>query len=239
LGVEKNSSVPIYIQLKNQLKHAILSGEIKEGRKISSETQLAEKYQITRTTVRRAISELVNENLLRKEHGKGTFVRLQPVSHTMWNFNSFTTHIQKKDKIPVSEIIDQSTITIDGIEYLKLKRARGVKEDSFYSYLTIDTSLIPLSLFPGIVDYDFENGSLYEVMIQEYGISPDRVELSMKVQKSNEHAQKYFGIKKEKSLLFAEGQVFSKENEEIEKLQIIYSPTVDFKLATKIDPISL
>ena len=216
-----------------------MSGEIEEGNPIPSETQLAKKYQITRTTVRMAIAELVNENLLLKEHGKGTFVRLRPVSHSMWNFHSFTEHIQKKDKIPVSKIIMRSTVSVDAIEYFKLERARGIKEDGNNFYLTIDTSLIPLWLFPGIMDYDFEHHSLYDVMQQEYGISPDRVELSIKPQVADKQAQAFFDIHKKTSLLFAKGQVFSAKNEEIEKLKILYSPAVDFKLATKIGTFSL
>ena len=76
--LEKNSTTPIYIQLKNIIKNAIINGEIGEDQMIPSETQMAETYNITRTTVRRALAELVNENLLRKEHGKGAFASLRP-----------------------------------------------------------------------------------------------------------------------------------------------------------------
>jgi len=232
--LEKNSSTPIYIQLINILKHSIMAGDLGENEPIPSETQLAQQYQITRTTVRRAISELVNENILRKEHGRGTFVSLKPVSYSMWNFSSFTEYIQRKDKIPASKILKSEIITIDDKEYMKLERARGVKEDDRTLYLTVDTSIIPLDLFPGINGYDFEKCSLYDVMRKEYGIIPDRVELSIKPHMAEKRIQAVFGIGSNMPLMMAQGQVFSKDNQQIETIQVIYGPNVDFKLTTRI-----
>lgn len=238
-ALEKNSSIPIYIQLKNILKHSIMAGEIGEGETIPSETQLAETYKITRTTVRRAISELVGENLLHREHGRGTFVRLKPVSYSMWNFSSFTDYIQKKDKIPISKILSTEIIQQNEKEYFMLERARGVKEDKDILYLTVDTSCIPLDVFPGIMRYDFEDRSLYNVMRQEYGIIPDRVELSLMPRSVDERIRRIFDMCENDPVLVAKGRVFSNNNQLIERIQVIYSPTVDFKLVTKIDSFSL
>lgn len=232
--LEKNSSTPIYIQLKNILKHAILAGEISENEAIPSEMQLAEKYHITRTTVRRAISELANENILRKEHGKGTFVSLKPVSYSMWNFSSFTDYIHQKDKIPVSKILIAEIVTIDEKQFFKLDRARGVKEDRQIEYLTVDNSLIPLDLFPGIADFDFEKRSLYDVMRKDYGIVPDHVELSIKPHMVDKQIRSIFGLRENIPLLLAQGQVFGKDNQQIETIRVTYGPNVDFKLTTRI-----
>jgi GntR family transcriptional regulator len=232
--LDKNSSTPIYIQLKYILKHSILSGEVGQNQMIPSETQLANEFQITRTTVRRAIAELVNENILRKEHGKGTFVSLKPVIYSMWNFSSFTDYIQRKDKIPVSKILTAEILSLDGKSVFKLERARGVKEDGQTLYLTIDLSIIPLDLFPDIMQYDFENRSLYEVMRREYGINPDHVELSIQTQMADKRVRHIFGLSENGPLLVAQGQVFSKDNQQIETIRVTYGPNVDFKLTTRI-----
>lgn len=232
-SIEKNSSTPIYIQLKNILKLSIMTGKIGENEMIPSETQLAEHYQITRTTVRRAISELVNENILRKEHGKGSFVCLKPISYTMWNFSSFTDYVQRKDKIPVSRILKATQIARDGKEYFSLERARGVEENDQTLFLTLDNSLIPLALFPGIMQFNFEKRSLYDVMRKEYGIFPDRVELSIHSQMVEKKVLDLFAIDEPIPLLMAQGQVFDRENQLIETTQIIYGPNVDFKLTSR------
>jgi DNA-binding GntR family transcriptional regulator len=66
--------LPIYYQIKQKLKRAIINGEYNPGDKIPSENQLAEQFCTTRLTVRRAISILVNEGMLVSEQGQGSFV---------------------------------------------------------------------------------------------------------------------------------------------------------------------
>lgn len=68
------SAKPLYEQLKDILKQKIASGEFKPGEALPGERQLMETYGVSRVTVRQAIAELVNEGLLYRQHGKGTFV---------------------------------------------------------------------------------------------------------------------------------------------------------------------
>jgi GntR family transcriptional regulator len=232
--LDKNSAIPVYMQLKNILKGAIVNGDIGLNEMIPSETQLAEKYQITRTTVRRAIAELAQENLVRKEHGKGTFVCLRPVSYSMWNFSSFTDYVRKRGKTPVSKMLSGEAVQVEGGKYFRLERARGVQEDGQILFLTVDTSLIPLDLFPGIMGFDFERRSLWDVMRREYGITPSIVELSVTPHMVDQRIARVFGKKEHTPLLMVKGFVMSEDNVQIERVQVIYSPNVDFKLVTRV-----
>ncbi|WP_022664910.1 GntR family transcriptional regulator [Desulfospira joergensenii] len=236
MGIEKNSSTPIYLQLKKKLKNAIFSGQFQDGEAIPSESQLADKYEITRTTVRAAINELVNENILRKEHGKGTFVCLKPVAYSMTNFGSFTEYAKKKDKKPVSKILEAGTVNTGDEPRFKLKRARGIEVDGQVHYLTVDTSLISLTIFPGIAEYDFEIRSLYQIMREAYHIVPDRAELSVTPCRADEVMGDLFQVEKDHPLIMAGGRVCTRDNRFIEELEVVYGPKVDFKLVTKVDP---
>jgi len=73
-SVEKNSSVPLYKQLKRVIENQVKSGEKKPGELVSSEKEFCEKHGISQITVRKAIFELVNEGVLYRIPGKGTFV---------------------------------------------------------------------------------------------------------------------------------------------------------------------
>jgi len=68
------SAKPLYKQLKDVLKQKITAGEFKPGEALPGERQLMETYGVSRVTVRQAIAELVNEGLLYRQHGKGTFI---------------------------------------------------------------------------------------------------------------------------------------------------------------------
>lgn len=68
------SAKPLYEQLKDIIKQKIASGEFEPGEALPGERQLMDTYGVSRVTVRQAIGELVNEGLLYRQHGKGTFV---------------------------------------------------------------------------------------------------------------------------------------------------------------------
>jgi GntR family transcriptional regulator len=65
---------PLYYQLKNILKSKILSNELKGNKRLPSEAELCVEYNVSRATVRQALSELMKDGLIYRDRGKGTFV---------------------------------------------------------------------------------------------------------------------------------------------------------------------
>ena len=66
--------LPIYHQIRNKIKEWIVSKEYGLGEQIPSETELAKMFNVTRMTVRQAIALLIQEGLLNRKRGSGTFV---------------------------------------------------------------------------------------------------------------------------------------------------------------------
>lgn len=73
--LDRNSDTPLYMQLAGLIRADIAQGALQPGDKLPSESEFVERYGIGRLTVREALALLVNEGLLTKMHGKGTFVR--------------------------------------------------------------------------------------------------------------------------------------------------------------------
>ena len=71
---KKETSKPIYLQLREIIRNKIEEGEYMPGTAIPSENKLSEIYGINRITTRNAVEALVNEGLLRRVQGKGVFV---------------------------------------------------------------------------------------------------------------------------------------------------------------------
>jgi len=72
--MKKATETPKYILLKEFIKNSIENGELTPGKKIFSENELAARFNISRHTVRQAVGEMVNEGLLYRTQGSGTFV---------------------------------------------------------------------------------------------------------------------------------------------------------------------
>lgn len=73
-GINKDSHIPLYHQVKQAIYNKILDGYWSKGELIPSERQLGQMMGVSRITVIRALKELTDEGLLVREKGKGTFV---------------------------------------------------------------------------------------------------------------------------------------------------------------------
>ena len=77
--ISNTSGIPIYEQIKDQLKEAIFSGELKDGDLLPSIRQLAKDLQISVITTMRAYNDLEQEGFIVSVQGKGSYVK--PKSH--------------------------------------------------------------------------------------------------------------------------------------------------------------
>ena len=72
--IDKNNPIPFYYQIKNDIFKDIERGKYLAGEKLPAERALADKYGVTRMTIRQAIKFLVNQDYLVVRHGSGTYV---------------------------------------------------------------------------------------------------------------------------------------------------------------------
>ena len=77
---------PLYQQIRALITRSLESGEWKPGDIIPSESELAERFGVSQGTVRKAIDELANENLLVRRQGKGTFVSTHDDPRSFFRF---------------------------------------------------------------------------------------------------------------------------------------------------------
>lgn len=76
--VNSNSDIPLYLQIADCIRADIRSGVIQPGDQLASEHEMMKRYHVSRMTVRNAFSTLVNEGLIEKHHGKGSFCKITP-----------------------------------------------------------------------------------------------------------------------------------------------------------------
>ncbi len=80
--LDTDYGIPLHVQLREIIKGQIESGELKAGELVPSEKELVERYQISRGPIRQAYQQLVNEGLLSRARGKGTFVSIPGNTHS-------------------------------------------------------------------------------------------------------------------------------------------------------------
>lgn len=79
----QDSEIPLYMQVSEWVRGKIYKGELSKGDRIPSENQIMEILQVSRGTVKKGVTMLVNEGLLVQVQGKGTFVKKENISYSL------------------------------------------------------------------------------------------------------------------------------------------------------------
>lgn len=97
--------LPAYIKIRDELKLEIDQGRWKIGSRLPSERDLAERFAVSRMTLRQAITVLVEEGIVERRVGSGTYVANQRVQEKMRGTTSFTEIIKSQGKQPSTRLI--------------------------------------------------------------------------------------------------------------------------------------
>ncbi|NLI14025.1 GntR family transcriptional regulator [Pelotomaculum propionicicum] len=119
--IDKYSIIPIYYQLFKILEKNILDGKLKPGEALPPEHEIAEKYGISRMTVRRAISELISAGMVYSQKGKGNFVARPKLDDFAFELVNFYEEIQKRGMKPGSKLLGVKIVRADELLAGKLE----------------------------------------------------------------------------------------------------------------------
>ena len=114
--LNRNSALPLYYQLKEHIKDAILKGQYKPNDRLPTEEELCKQFSISRPVVRHAYEELTKEGLIGRRKGSGTFVKQQSYKSSL--FEEFIDFSFEKNIIDIeknSKIIKRNTIVNSNI----------------------------------------------------------------------------------------------------------------------------
>jgi len=98
--VDRSSPLPLYYQLKRILLARIESDELQPGDIFPTEQQIQEIYQVSRTTVRQALSELEDDGKITRHRGRGTFVAKPKVRHMPEEYPNLADHMMQQGMTP-------------------------------------------------------------------------------------------------------------------------------------------
>lgn len=176
VAIDRSSPVPLYHQLAEQLTAAIEDGRLQPGDPFENELALAERLDLSRPTVRRAIAELVGRGLLVRRRGVGTTVASQ-VIHRRDELTSLYDDMVRKGQEPRTQVLAFATDAVDAVA----AEALGLPADSplvsverLRTVGSTPTALMHNWLPPQFADLtadDLEDASLYAIL-RTRGVRP-------------------------------------------------------------------
>ena len=117
----------IYIQIHDEIKHQIETGLFEVGQRLPSECVMAEQFGMSRMTLRQAVTSLVEEGILTRHVGSGTYVASDRVREKMRGTTSFTEIVQNLGKTPSSRVLSYQKTKANEVECDKLQLKKGAQ----------------------------------------------------------------------------------------------------------------
>ncbi len=173
-----NLRIHRYLHIQQTILDQIQRGLFLPGQQLPTETELAQQYQVSRITAKRALDELVRQGRAFRRQGRGTFVaqtRIRDIS----GFGSFSEDIRARGLDPgarvllFAEIVPEAAVQErlhlgEDERVYALKRLRLANAEP----VAVEMAYLPCRLLPGLIHEDLANNSLYALLREKYQIVP-------------------------------------------------------------------
>ena len=205
--------VPKHEQLRAILVRRITE-DLEPGDVLPGERQLSADHGVSRITVRAAIGQLVNEGLLVRIHGKGTFVAAR-TARSRLHLASFNTDMRRLGLVPSTVVLTvargvppQATVDALGLrpgeEAVRVRRLRLADG----SPMSVDDAWYSAALAPGL-DACPLTGSIYELLRERFGVPIDRAEQTVAATEADPEHAALLGLTPGRPVLFFDRVAFS------------------------------
>jgi DNA-binding GntR family transcriptional regulator len=162
--VNRNSPVPLYFQVAQQLEATIREGTLPPGSRLENEVRLADRCGLSRPTVRQAIQHLVDKGLLVRKRGVGTQV-VQPQVRRSIELTSLYDDLEAAGREPRTQVLEFGVVlagddvakalgVVPATEVLRLRRLRLTGSEP----LALMTNYLPADVLDVTTDVLIERG---------------------------------------------------------------------------------
>lgn len=175
--LDRNSAVPLYYQIRQQLLEQIQSGKLSAGQTIPSEHEISTRLGVSRMTARQAMKSLCEEGVTYSRPGLGTFVSGIKQEKTSTDLLSFTEEMKARGCRPGSRLLSFESLAAETevAQALHLTRTANVYclrrvrlADSVP--MGVENCFLPPALCPGLLETFDPRKSLYDALAEQYGI---------------------------------------------------------------------
>ncbi len=218
----RTEGIPVYVQIRERLREEITSGSMKRGEKLPAEHELATQFSVSRMTIRESIEDLVNEGLLYRRHGVGTFVAFPHLQRDHTRLTSFFDKAQDEG-IDVRatllrlEVIAATPPVAKALDLSPRSQVIRVKTLRFANNvpITVHDAHLPHKLFASIVNENFEVHHLWD-LFEKYGYKVKRAVQRLEAREADKEVARLMKMKDGAPILFKERTVYAADGTPVE-----------------------
>lgn len=222
--------IPLYFQLQQILRKKILSDKIAPDEALPTESEICKDYSVSRTTVRQAFAALLNEGLITRIPGKGTFISQQGKhERVLHSFNTTGSFIDASSYAKLDKKIHYRGLVTPSVRFRNLLdleqgqkmfclRGTRYQNERPFCYFIMNFSDKHAHYFRG---KRLKTEIMFSVIEKELGMPLNKVRRTIKASKADEYAAKYLEIKKGDPVLELE-QIYYVSNDVAVEIGINY-----------------
>lgn len=221
-------AAPIYISIHDEIREAIDAGRWTPGDKIPAERELAEQFDVSRMTLRQAIMLLVEEGVLDRRVGSGTYVAEQKVQDRLNGVMSFTELMKAAGKQASSKTItyhvgkasasESAHLNLtENADVLRMERVRYGDNEP----IAFEVASIPATLVRGLTR-DQLTGSLYKTLAEERNVHVARAQQTVTAAAVAERVAELLDIKRADPVLVMRQVSFDTQDQPFEYVRTQY-----------------
>lgn len=229
MSINRASPVPLYQQLYELLRSRIVQGDLMAGEVIPTEKELVEQFNLSRVTVRRALQLLVDEELILRQAGKGSFVDSHKLQENMSSLRGFaemmlTQYPDHSMQILGFEVIQASE---DVCHHLALEpdaQVVRIRRHHVLNDVPLASAVIYLPLDIGglLTPHEASNTSIYSLIAQKTDLAIRSATQTISAIAAGETLATRLAVPVDSPVLLVRRVTYSTANQPLEYIQLYY-----------------
>jgi GntR family transcriptional regulator len=170
---------PLFSRIQEYIADLILTGKLAPETKIQSEREFSEDLGVSRMTVRKALTELVNEGLLERKHGSGTYVAKPKITYDAKEMVNYVQAMQRRNIATASQLLEFSEMAASRrlAEILNIEIGNPLYRVSLLRFanrvpVILERGFFLCVRFPKLEDWDLEKSSTLDLLTGVYNLKP-------------------------------------------------------------------
>ena len=194
--------MPLYAKLETRIANEIANGDFPVGSRLPAEDELIVRFNVSRTTVRKAIQNLAGRGLVEIRRGIGTFVAMPRIMQELTELTGFVEDMQALGHVASARLIDRAVVAAgndvalqlelaDGADVMRIRRVRlanGVPT-------SFDETFLPLEIGLKIAAHDLEAEPIFTLLEQRYGIPLVEADYRLEASSANQDIAAALGVR--------------------------------------------
>jgi len=173
--VHETINKPLYVRIQEYIADLILSGKLTPETKIQSEREFSDDLGVSRMTVRKALTELVNEGLLERRHGSGTYVAKPKVTYEAQEMVNYIAAMKSRNISTNSQLLEMDEIVASRrlSEILHIEIGEPIFRICLLRLanrvpIILERVFFPCARFPDLHEWDLERSSFIDLITDIY-----------------------------------------------------------------------